>query len=135
MTDKYAVIALGGNDYIKDFNLHIKVYTLSGYLPNRIFFIARKEELPYLTLAPIDEDLPSDMLEVETYPNVYTNLERFRDCHEPNYDFCIVTRIRIHSSAKSIGVVEVEVDHSYMQNPTEVTEVSTLDEMYSEIEK
>lgn len=135
LTDKYAVIALGGNDYIKDFNPQIKVYTLSGYLPNRIFFIARKEELPYLTLAPIDEDLPSDMLEVETYPNVYTNLERFRDCHAPNYDLCIATRIQIHSSAKSIGVVEVEVDHSYMQNPTEVTEVSKLDEMYSEIEK
>ena len=135
LTDKYAVIALGANDYIKDFNPQIRVYTLSGYLPNRIFFITRKEELPYLTLAPIDEDLPSDMLEVETYPNVYTNLERFRDCHDPNYNLCIATRIQIHSSAKSIGVVEVEVDHSYMQNPTEVTEVSKLDEMYSEIEK
>lgn len=135
LTDKYAVIALGGNDYIKDFNPQIKVYTLSGYPPNRIFFIARKEELPYLTLAPIDEDLPSDMLEVETYPNVYTNLECFRECHEPNYDLCIATRVQIHSSAKSIGVVEVEVDYSYMQNPTEVTEVSKLDEMYSEIEK
>lgn len=135
LTDKYAVIALGGNDYIKDFKPQITVYILSGYLPNRIFFIARKEELPYLTLAPIDEELPSDMLEVETYPNIYTNLERFRDCHDPNYDLCIATRIQIHSSAKSIGVVEVEVDHSYMQNPTEVTEVSTLDKMYSEIEK
>ena len=63
------------------------------------------------------------------------NLERFRDCHDPNYDLCIATRIQIHSSAKSIGVVEVEVDHSYMQNPTEVTEVSTLHKMYREIEK
>ena len=52
---------------------------------------------------------------------------------DPNYDLCIATRIQIHSSAKSIGVIEVEVDHSYMSNPTEVTEVSTLDEMYSEI--
>lgn len=135
LTDKYAVIALGGNGYIKDFNPQIKVYNLSGYLPNRIFFIAKKEQLPYLTLVPIDEALPSDMLEVETYPNVYTNLERFRDCHQPNYDLCIATRIQIHSSAKSIGVVEVEVDHSYMPTPPELTEVTTLDEMYNEIEK
>lgn len=91
--------------------------------------------MPYLTLAPIDEALPSDLLEVETYPNVYTNLERFRDCHEPNYDLCIATRIQIHSSAKSIGVVEVEVEHSYMPNPPELTELSTLEEMYKEIEK
>ena len=42
---------------------------------------------------------------------------------------------QIHSSAKSIGVVEVEVDHSYMPTPPELTEVTTLDEMYNEIEK
>lgn len=135
LSDDYVVIALGEVGVIKEKYGTIKTYNLSGFVPNRVFYILRKEQLPYVSLEPIEKDLPSDMVELQSLPNVYTNLEQFKDCHEPTYNLNIAACVSVHSSSKSIGVIEIEIDNSYKADPGVLPEVTKLKELYESIEK
>jgi len=91
------------------------------------FFIIKRDEVPYITFEPFEEDKLTFMKEGCV---LSSNIDSFRDCHEPFFNLQIATKMNVHTSGQSHGVVYISINDDYKTQDTHVVIEKSLVELY-----
>lgn len=120
MDERYAIITTEKMDELGN-----GVTDLHALLSVKRFFVVKKDELPRIDLAPVE-----DMSEIKPGSGISSNIEEFQDYNEPVYPLVLATKFRFSLPNGFAGYVRFTVDETYEAQDAKIESKQMFDDLF-----
>ena len=120
LSNDYAVIATEKIDELPEAS-----EVLNALLSVKWFFVVRKDQIPHISLMPVD-----DMAPVREDGAICSNIEDFQGCNEPVFGLNLATQFKFCIPNDFTGYVRFTIDDTYVAQDTPITPKQTFDELF-----